>query len=229
MHLIPIQLIDIQFLCYHSSFWHLLGLVPAKRTTTMLDKSLKVFLVDDDPYCRCLIEHAVRSYGFIDVHLFENGAQCLDALTDEPDIIFLDQMMGSVSGTDALRAIKRFNPDTYVVLVSGQSKVQVAVDSLKLGAFDYVIKNEHLTERLTAVLHKIGAVRALLAQRAAPAPSRFKSFFTSLPKFLPAVGTFLSSNHQLHESTPIPSPPTAADPLVRAWPTQQLHPEPVRI
>ena len=132
MHLIPNQLIDIQFLYCHSSFWHLLGLAPAKRTTTMLDKSLKVFLVDDDPYCRCLIEHAVRSYGFSDVHLFENGAQCLDALTDEPDIIFLDQMMGSVSGTDALRAIKRFNPDTYVVLVSGQSKVQVAVDSLKL-------------------------------------------------------------------------------------------------
>ena len=229
MHLIPNQLIDIQFLYCHSSFWHLLGLASAKRTTTMPNKSLKVFLVDDDPYCRCLIEHAVRSHGLGDVHLFENGAQCLDALTDEPDIIFLDQMMGSVSGTDALRAIKRFNPDTYVVLVSGQSKVQVAVDSLKLGAFDYVIKNEHLIERLSAVLDKIDAVRALLVQRAAPSPSQFKSFFTSLPTFLSAMGTFLSSNHQLHESTLIPSPPTVADPLVRVWPAQQLHPEPVRV
>jgi len=154
----------------------------------MLDTTLKIFLVDDDPYCRCLMEHAVRDYGFDDVHLFDNGAACLDALIEEPDIIFLDQMMGSVSGTDALRAIKRFNPDTYVVLVSGQSKMQVAVDSLKLGAFDYVIKNEHLGERLTAVLDKIAAVRALLAQRRPARPSRFKSFFNSLPKVLPSWG-----------------------------------------
>lgn len=155
----------------------------------MLDTSLKLFLVDDDPYCRYLMEHAVRNYGFRDVHLFDNGAACLDALIEEPDIIFLDQMMGSVSGTDALRAIKRFNPDTYVVLVSGQSKMQVAVDSLKLGAFDYVIKNEHLSERLAAVLDKIGAVRALLDQRRPARPSRFRSFFSALPKVLPSLGS----------------------------------------
>ena len=119
----------------------------------------------------------MRNYGFRDVHLFDKGA--LDALIEEPDIIFLDQMMNSVSGTDALRAIKRFNPDTYVVLVSGQSRIQVAVDSLKLGAFDYVIKNEHLSERLAAVLD----------QRRPARPSRFKSFFSALPKVLPTLGS----------------------------------------
>ncbi|MBD2769130.1 response regulator [Hymenobacter sp. BT664] len=155
----------------------------------MPDTSLKIFLVDDDPYCRCLMEQAMRNYGFHDVHLFDNGADCLDSLIEEPDIIFLDQMMGSVSGTDALRAIKRFNPDTYVVLVSGQSKMQVAVDSLKLGAFDYVIKNEHLGERLVAVLDKIGAMRDLLEKRQLARPSRFKSFLNSLPKVLPARGS----------------------------------------
>ncbi|RZK21869.1 MAG: response regulator [Hymenobacter sp.] len=83
----------------------------------------------------------------------------------------------SVSGTDALKAIKRFNPDIYVVLVSGQQQVQVAVDSLKYGAFDYVVKDEHLTERLAKVLHKIGEVEALLASRRKP-KSRFLSLFS---------------------------------------------------
>ncbi|RYY14994.1 MAG: response regulator, partial [Cytophagaceae bacterium] len=107
----------------------------------------------------------------------DNGAACLDALTDEPDIIFLDQMMGSVSGTDALKAIKRFNPDIYVVLVSGQQQVQVAVDSLKYGAFDYVVKDERLDERLATVLGKIEQVQALLASRQ-KAKSRFLSLFS---------------------------------------------------
>ncbi len=206
-------------------FWHFLGLAPAKRTT-MLNKTEKIFLVDDDPYCRCLIEHAVRSHGFSDVHLFESGGACLDALIEEPDIIFLDQSMGSVSGTDALRAIKRFNPDTYVVLVSGQRHVQVAVDSLKLGAFDYVVKDDHLTTRLITVLDKIGAVSQLLAQRQAPQPSRLKAFFSSFSKPAPVVGAPSLSNAP-HDSTSTPSRPTGSESLARTWLAEQLHPKPV--
>ena len=143
----------------------------------MLDNPSKVFLVDDDPFCRQLMEHTIHGLGFQDIHTFDNGASCLDALIDEPDIIFLDQMMGSVSGTDALKAIKRFNPDIYVVLVSGQQQVQVAVDSLKFGAFDYVVKDEQLTERLATVLAKIGQVQELLASRQKAKP-RFLSLFS---------------------------------------------------
>ncbi|TVT43565.1 response regulator [Hymenobacter setariae] len=143
----------------------------------MLDKPFKVFLVDDDPFCRQLMEQAIRGLDFQDVHSFDNGAACLDALIDEPDIIFLDQMMGSVSGTDALKAIKRFNPDIYVVLVSGQQQVQVAVDSLKYGAFDYVVKDEQLLDRITAVLTKIGQVQELLASRQ-KTKSKFLSLFS---------------------------------------------------
>ena len=146
----------------------------------------RVFLVDDDPFCRQLIEHAVRSCGFSEVRAFDNGAACLDALIEEPDIIFLDQMMGNVSGTDALKAIKRFNPDIYVVLVSGQQQVQVAVDSLKYGAFDYVVKDEKLDERLGTVLAKIREVQALLDSR--KSKPRFLSLFSLLPSLLLLAG-----------------------------------------
>ena len=143
----------------------------------MVNKPHKVFLVDDDPFCLQLMEHAIRGLGFSDVQSFDNGAACLDALIEEPDIIFLDQMMGSVSGTDALKAVKRFNPDIYVVLVSGQQQVQVAVDSLKYGAFDYVVKDEQLPEHLAKVLAKIEQVQVLLASHK-PTKSRFLSLFS---------------------------------------------------
>ncbi|RZK14488.1 MAG: response regulator [Hymenobacter sp.] len=143
----------------------------------MLEKPSKIFLVDDDPFCRQLMEHAIRGFGYSNVQAFDNGASCLDALIEEPEIIFLDQMMGSVSGTDALKAIKRFNPDIYVVLVSGQQQVQVAVDSLKYGAFDYVVKDEQLTDRLASVLAKIEQVQSLLISRQKAKP-RFLSLFS---------------------------------------------------
>ncbi len=153
----------------------------------MPTNSTKIFLVDDDPFCRQLIEQSVRNAGYDNVQAFAHGAACLDALIEEPAIIFLDQLMDNVSGTDALKAIKRFNPDIYVVLVSGQQQVQVAVDSLKYGAFDYVVKDEHLADRLALVLSKIEKMQTLLASRQ-PVRRRFFSFSSLLPGLLLAAG-----------------------------------------
>jgi len=137
----------------------------------------KIFLVDDDLFCLKLMEQAIRSNGYHDIQTFENGSDCLNSLTEEPDIIFLDQMMGSVSGMDALKAIKRFNPDIFVVFVSGQQQVEVAVESLKFGAFDYIVKNETQRVKLNSVLEKIMMVRERLNQRKPARSNRFFSLF----------------------------------------------------
>lgn len=155
-------------------------------------KSQKIFLVDDDPFCRQLIECAIRNVGYDNVQVFDNGAACLDALIEEPAIIFLDQMMGSVSGTDALKTIKRFNPDIYVVLVSGQQQVQVAVDSLKYGAFDYVVKDEQLPDRLALVLAKIEKMQTILASRK-PSRSRALSIFSLFSSALAVLTSKISA------------------------------------
>jgi DNA-binding NtrC family response regulator len=146
----------------------------------MLPEQQKIFLVDDDPFCLILMEHVLRSSGYPKVSAFESGAACLDALTEEPDIIFLDQVMDSVSGTDTLKAIKRFNPDIYVVFVSGQQQVEVAVESLKFGAFDYIVKDEQLATKIAAVLVKIQVVQSLIASKQSSPPSRLLAFFNLL-------------------------------------------------
>jgi DNA-binding NtrC family response regulator len=146
----------------------------------MLQEQQKIFLVDDDPFCLTLMEHVLRLSGFQNVYAFESGAACLNALTEEPDIIFLDQVMGSVSGTDTLKAIKRFNPDIYVVFVSGQQQVEVAVESLKFGAFDYIVKDEHLATKITTVLAKIQVVQSLITSKQSVPPSRLLAFFNLL-------------------------------------------------
>jgi DNA-binding NtrC family response regulator len=143
-----------------------------------LHKPQKVFLVDDDPFCLHLMKHVMKTNGYADVHTYDGGAACLNSLTEEPDIIFLDYSMGSVSGMDTLKAVKRFNPDIYVVFVSGQHEVAVAVDSLKYGAFDYIVKDEKLGAKVGVVLNKIKDIGALLARKSPGAPKRLRSFFS---------------------------------------------------
>ncbi|GAA4036036.1 response regulator [Hymenobacter glaciei] len=159
----------------------------------MLHKPKKIFLVDDDPFCLNLMKHVMITNGFADVHTYEGGAACLNFLTDEPDIIFLDQVMGSVSGIETLKAVKRFNPDIYVVFVSGQHEVAVAVESLKYGAFDYIVKDEKLSTKVSSVLTKIKDMGELLAQKPTSVPKRLRSFFGSVSLGLLLVPMMLLS------------------------------------
>jgi DNA-binding NtrC family response regulator len=144
----------------------------------MPTEALNIFLVDDDQFSRQLMEFAVRAKGYAQVTAFADGQSCLNALTDEPDVIFLDQMMDDVAGTEVLKAIKRFNPDIYVVFVSGQQEIEVAVESLKFGAFDYITKDEKLTDRIDEVLDKIQRVRELLRGKQRTRWSRLMSFLS---------------------------------------------------
>ncbi|MEZ0486655.1 response regulator [Fibrella aquatica] len=126
---------------------------------------LSIFLIDDDPFCGQLYEQHIRNLGHTNVTLFSDGQECLNHLTDQPDVIFLDYRMEPMDGLEVLRKVKRFNPDIYMVVVSGQDDMKVAVNALKYGAFDYIIKDDNDLEKIETVLKKIQTVMDLLKQR----------------------------------------------------------------
>ena len=139
--------------------------------------TLSFFVVDDDAFCRNLYEQHLHSMGHLRVRTFSDGQECLNHLTEQPDIIFLDYNMEPMNGLDVLKKIKRFNPDIFLVIVSGQEDMQVAINALKYGAFDYIIKGESELEMINRVLAKIQHVTALLRQRPT---TRWRKLLTNL-------------------------------------------------
>lgn len=122
----------------------------------------KIFLVDDDAFSLALYEQTIRSLGYTDVTSFSNGTDCLHALISKPRVVFLDHCMDNLTGFEVLKKIKRFDPNIYVVMVSGQENMQQALDALRFGAFDYLIKGDNEVEKMKAVLERIGKVQELL-------------------------------------------------------------------
>lgn len=125
-------------------------------------KNQKVFVVDDNEMTALLYEQFIQNLGFTDVSSFTDGMSCLNALTNEPQIIFLDHDMGTMNGLEVLKKIKRFDPDIYVVFVSGQEEIETATRSLKIGAFDYIVKGPEDTRKIEEVLQKIANVQEML-------------------------------------------------------------------
>lgn len=138
-------------------------------------KNFNFFLVDDDPFYLNLLEQMLRNQGHDQMHLFESGVDCLNALNQKPDIIFLDHNMDTINGYEVLKKIKRFDPDIFVVMVSGQEDLKTAVDSLKHGAFDYILKSGDEGQKISEVIEKIGQVLDIQERSK---PSLLKSIFS---------------------------------------------------
>ena len=137
----------------------------------------KFFIVDDDIFSANVYEQYLLNLNYTDISYFSNGNDCLNNLDQNPDIIFLDHNMDGITGFEVLKKIKRYNPNIYVVMVSGQEDIKTAVDALKYGAFDYIIKDHLVRDKMTLVINKIILVKEELKKSNPTLVQRLLHFF----------------------------------------------------
>lgn len=111
------------------------------------NKSL-IYIVDDEPLQRDMLKDHLARISNYEIHTFFTGEECVGAIkVRQPTIVFLDyylnsQVRDAMDGIDVLKEIKQISPETEVVMISGQDKIEVAVNTMKYGAFDYIVKGE---------------------------------------------------------------------------------------
>lgn len=119
------------------------------------NKDIRIFIVEDDKFYANLVRETLKKSYFENVIIFETGELFLDNLFRNPDVVILDYKLGNTNGLDLLKKIKSINPDIQVIFLSGQEEMNVAIDSLKYGAFDYLEKDEESLDRLVFILNRI--------------------------------------------------------------------------
>ena len=99
-----------------------------------------VFIVDDEQAISKLLTYWVKDKWKYDVEVFANGEDLLRRMSAKPDIILLDIMLPGMDGLEILKRVKQIDNNLPVIILSAQGSVEVAVDSLKFGAYDYFPK-----------------------------------------------------------------------------------------
>ena len=102
-----------------------------------------IFIVEDDPWYGQLLRHHLSLNPDYDIKLFTTAKDCLSSLHLLPDVICMDFGLPDMTGDKLLAKIKEINNQIPVVIISGQEEIAVAVDLLKAGARDYIIKDDH--------------------------------------------------------------------------------------
>ena len=132
----------------------------------MADKKRLIFLVDDEPIQNEMLKDYLSERFLYDIRTYDNGEDALQNMNLAPEIMVLDYHLNSnkpkaKNGVEILKEVKDRYPDTQVIMLSGQDKIDVAVDSIKYGAYDYVVKGETAFTRMENVMNNVSEVHKL--------------------------------------------------------------------
>ena len=121
----------------------------------MDSETLKIFVVEDDEWYNRLLVYNLSLNPDYEIQSFTDGKSCLDNLDLQPDVITLDYRLPDMKGLDILKKVKAINEDIQVILISEQDDIEVVVELLKQGAYDYIVKSKDIRERLLNTVNNI--------------------------------------------------------------------------
>lgn len=141
----------------------------------MSEQSRKILVVDDEQNMRIALFEALSRAGH-DVAVAENGRMALEMIEKkQPDLLIADIKMPEMDGIELLRRVKELLPDLPVVIITGFATVDTAVEAMKQGAFDYILK-PFPVEVIEETVARVFTSRAILpGQAGLPAPKAVTS------------------------------------------------------
>ncbi|RME23856.1 MAG: sigma-54-dependent Fis family transcriptional regulator [Deltaproteobacteria bacterium] len=135
----------------------------------------RILVVDDDRAVRSALRVNLGKAGW-EVQLARDGAEAVDCLRSRPvDVVLSDVMMPNMTGLELLRVVRERWPETRVVMMTGHGSVPDAVEAMKAGADDYVIKPISRDELLVILSRALRekALRAEVVQLRAELDARY--------------------------------------------------------
>jgi DNA-binding NtrC family response regulator len=121
-----------------------------------------IFIVEDNPVYNKLIVNYLQSKKSYRIESFFSGEECLQRIDEHPDIVIQDYLLEGIDGIAVLKQVKKIHPQTEFIFLSGQDSVDVAVNTLKLGAYDYIVKDQMALKKMLDKITKILALQALV-------------------------------------------------------------------
>lgn len=157
-----------------------------------LSPSHPILLVDDEPHILNGFSIALAAAGFNHLLRCQDSRQVMALLSgQDAEVVLLDLMMPHLSGQEVLNRIKEEHPDLPVIISTGVDDVRVAVECMRSGAFDYILKPLDEGRLLTAVnraveMRQLRRENTSLARRILTRdlehPNAFAAFVTANPR-----------------------------------------------
>lgn len=114
---------------------------------------MRILVVEDEKALSVVLTKALKQAGF-DVRAVDDGESALYEVMNGYDVVLTDIMLPKLNGIELLRKIKQDYPEIVVLVMTAHATVETAVEAMKLGAMDYLLK-PFSTEELVIIMNRI--------------------------------------------------------------------------
>lgn len=128
---------------------------------TTVKEGFKIYVAEDNEWYNKLIIHNLWLNPDFIVKGFLTGAELMKSMDDRPDIVTIDYRLPDIMGDELLKQLKDNYPQTEVIVISEQDDITVAVDLLKAGASDYIVKSKDIQTHLLKIVNNVRNTAAL--------------------------------------------------------------------
>ena len=115
-------------------------------------RTYNILIVDDEQSVVFLLKEELSEIEKYDITVAYDGAEAINILQSQPfDVVLLDVKMPRVSGIEVLKYIREQHPTTIVLMLTNFADVKTAIETMKLGAYDFVSKPYEREELLATI------------------------------------------------------------------------------
>src|SRR5262249_9457645 len=133
-----------------------------RKNNDMLNPSrMRISVIEDELQMSEMLKDFIRQkYPIAEINTYTSGEEALDKIFEAQDLVIVDYHLDSnnrdaMNGVLFLRKLKDRYPNAQVIFLSGQEKAEVAANTMKYGAYDYIVKNDNAFNRLEIVFKNV--------------------------------------------------------------------------
>ncbi|WZL74854.1 response regulator [Clostridiaceae bacterium 35-E11] len=116
-----------------------------------------ILVVDDAAFMRMMIKDVLTKYGYEILGEAENGAKAIEKYKElKPELIIMDITMPEVDGIQAVKEIKKIDPNAKIVMCSAMGQQAMVIEAIQAGASDFIVKPFQADRVIEAVKKVVG-------------------------------------------------------------------------
>ncbi len=157
----------------------------------------RVLLVEDDEIFLRPLRRSLEVGGY-EVVAVSSGEEAIDVLkADDPDVVLTDKRLPGMDGVELVRRLKVEHPDLAIVMMTAYATIESAVETMRLGAADYLVKPFEVAELLIVIRRAIEFQELRAANRATLRRNRERFTFANIPSESPEMQEIFELLHSV--------------------------------
>ena len=146
-------------------------------------KNPLIFVVEDNQMYNKLVVSYLKTNKFTNVESYLTGEEVLKNMYKNPDIVIQDYLLDGMTGIEVLIKAKKICPSVEFIFLSGNDNIDIAINSMKYGAHNYIVKDQMALQKLVEKIRKLNTVTQLVTTK--------KSFKVGVILFFVGLGILI--------------------------------------